>query len=100
MDGGIARGSSASSCVPQLVREPQTRRYCWRMGGSALMVFPGWQQGLAPCFPCTWPHAPREGSPAIAPAGSDGAGQALHSPVGCCSDHSSLQEKFPGKHTY
>lgn len=99
-DGGIARCSLASSCVSQLVREPQTRRYCWLIGGSALTVCPGWQQGLAPCFPCMWPHAPQVGSPAVAPASSDGAGQAVHSPVGCCSDHSSLQEKFPGKHAY
>lgn len=32
--------------------------------------------------------------------GSHKAGQAPHRPVGSCNDNISLQEKFPGKHSY
>lgn len=66
-DGGVAHSSSASSPVPQRVREPHTHRHCWLLGGSALTVCPGWRQGLALCFPCTHPERVPPPSPHASP---------------------------------
>lgn len=108
-DGGVAHGSSASSPMPQRVREPHThtgvagcsvaRPLRCVLGGGR-----GWhcasRARIPSGFPRHRPTPPRSAAcPALA-AGSDGAGRAPHRPVGCCSDNSSLQEKFPGEHAY